>query len=69
MTTAEAIELSITKATAAENEAIYYASVYQTDAYQFEPRFKTAIDERIAAAQAEAAFQQAIKVALVSLPE
>lgn len=69
MNIAAAIELSITKATAAEGEAEFYASVYQSDAYQTDVAFKRRIDARIAAAQDEAAFQQAIKVALVSLPE
>jgi hypothetical protein len=69
MTTQEAIELSIVKATAAEVDVAYYSSVFQTDAYQFDGGFKRAIDLAIASAQAQVTLHQNIKIALATLPE
>jgi len=67
LTTEDAIDLSIAKATAAETDAAYFSSVIQSDAYQTNERFRSAIDARIAAAQAEAGLHQEIKIAIVTL--
>lgn len=67
MTVEEYIQVAIAKATAAEEDQAYYASVIQSQDYQAGGPFQRAIDARIIGAINEATLHQDIKVALTTL--
>lgn len=67
MTIEEAMQYSIAKATEAENDALYYGSVIQSEAYQTDAVFQRTIDASISIAQQAASYHQEIKAALATL--